>query len=110
MAATALEKGISLGKYHSGEEAELRFQIEIPKELGNIYASSSTEVIWTFSVQDSSDSNSSSNPTPSSANIDKRESSDAVILGISNYSWVLGSVFVIGGILGGIWLVFRRKR
>lgn len=51
LAATGLQKGISLGNYNSGEEGELKFQMEIPKELGNVYASSNTEVIWVFSVR-----------------------------------------------------------
>ncbi len=124
LAAATLKKGVSLGKYNAGEEGELLFQIEIPKEIGNIYANSNTDVIWIFSTKADSDSipeettESKKEPNDSKdqnidsppSNVDKRESSDPVILGISDYSWILGSGLIIGGVLGGIWLIFRRKK
>ena len=51
LAATALQKGISLGNYNSGEEGELKFQIENTKGIGKCICVSNTEVIWVFSVR-----------------------------------------------------------
>ena len=128
LAATTLQEGISLGKYSSGEEGKLIFQIEIPKELGNVYASSDTDVIWVFSVKVDGSSSSAANRTTEEHIVskkesetsqkqnstspilkEKRESSLPVILGIEDYSKLIGTVFIIGGSLIGIWLWIRKK-
>ena len=125
LAATALQKGISLGNYNSGEEGELKFQIEIPKELGNVYASSNTEVIWVFSVRTDDVSNTtvsktseefierSLEPSKNSAtpiSDEKRESSLPVILGVMDYSKLAGILFLVSGSLIGIWFRIRKKK
>lgn len=127
LAATTLQKGVSLGKFGSGEEGKLTFQIEIPKELGNIYASNDTNVIWVFSVTVDTDSSSEVNATTqeqvenkkeseSSKNPfspileEKRESSSPVILGISDHSKLIGVIFIIGGSLAGIWIKIRKRK
>lgn len=125
LAATALQKGISLGNYNSGEEGELKFQMEIPKELGNVYASSNTEVIWVFSVRTDDVSNTtvsktseefierSLEPSKNSATPildEKRESSLPVILGVMDYSKLAGILFLVSGSLIGIWFRIRKKK
>lgn len=58
LGAEAISKDyISLGTYEKDFDGEFIFEIEVPKELKNIYALSSTEVKWVFYVVKESDEN-----------------------------------------------------
>lgn len=123
LAATSLQEGISLGKYDGWQEEKMKFQIEIPKELGNVYASNNTSVVWVFSVKEDSTITSSKDeytdkedptvltkPTIETTKSNgEKESSESVILGISDYSWMLGVGLLIAGILNGVCLILKKK-
>lgn len=123
LAATSLQEGISLGKYDGWQEEKMKFQIEIPKELGNVYASNNTSVVWVFSVKEDSTITSSKDeytdkedptvltkPTIETTEFNgEKESSESVILGISDYSWMLGVGLLIAGILNGVCLILKKK-
>ena len=52
LTAQELQKGVSLGWFEPGAKADLRFEIQMPAELGNAYARRDADVKWIFAVKE----------------------------------------------------------
>ena len=63
LAAMQLEDFISLGNYAAGFDGEFEFSLYVPRELGNVYALSNTEVDWIFGVKEPTTPDEPDNPT-----------------------------------------------
>lgn len=99
-----LETNVSLGMYKPGEEGILRFEIQIPKELKNIYALREANVKWIFSVfeeEDNSKKTDDSSEYPVEKNVVETGDTSPIL-------YMIGLVlFAITGIVG---IVIKKKR